>query len=89
MKYSAATYTDFIKFNRKPNEDFYLASSRYTIFAVADGVTHGRFESGAYAFPTGALGQRPRFFVILFWNLWKKILIFPKKITIYLIKILL
>ncbi|MCX6764398.1 MAG: PP2C family serine/threonine-protein phosphatase [Candidatus Nealsonbacteria bacterium] len=54
MTYFSASYTDFIKFNRKPNEDFYLISSVSPIFTVADGVTQGRFESGAYAFPTGA-----------------------------------
>lgn len=54
MKYFSVSYTDFVKFNRKPNEDFYLISSMFPIFTVADGVTQGRFESGAYAFPTGA-----------------------------------
>jgi len=54
MTYFSASYTDFIRFNRKPNEDFYLISSTSPIFTVADGVTQGRFESGAYAFPTGA-----------------------------------
>jgi len=54
MKYFSATYNDFVKFDRKPNEDFYLISSRSPIFTLADGVTQGNFESGAYAFPTGA-----------------------------------
>ena len=54
MKYFAATYTDFIKFDKKPNEDFHLASSKYLIFAVADGVTQAHFSSGEYAFPAGA-----------------------------------
>ena len=54
MKYFAATYTDFIKFNRKPNEDFYLVSSKFPVFALADGVTQGRFGSGDYAYPLGA-----------------------------------
>ncbi len=54
MKYFASTYTDFIKFDKKPNEDFYLASSKYLIFAVADGVTQAHFPSGKYAFPAGA-----------------------------------
>jgi len=58
MKYFSATYTDFVKFNKKPNEDFYLISKRFPIFAVADGVTQSRFRSGKYegeyAFPAGA-----------------------------------
>jgi len=54
MEYFSASYTDFIKFNKKPNEDFCLISSVYPIFVVADGVTQGRFLSGGYAFPTGA-----------------------------------
>lgn len=54
MEYFSATYTDFIKFDRKPNEDFCLISSKLPIFTVADGVTQGRFESGGYAFPAGA-----------------------------------
>lgn len=54
MKYLAVTYTDFIKFDRKPNEDFYLVSQKYPIFAIADGVTQAHFESGGYAFPLGS-----------------------------------
>lgn len=54
MKYFTATYTDFIKFDKKPNEDFYLVSLKYQIFAVADGVTQAHFPSGKYAFPAGA-----------------------------------
>ena len=54
MKHFSASYTDFVKYNRKPNEDFHLASSKMPIFIIADGVTQGRFESGVYAFPAGA-----------------------------------
>lgn len=54
MQFFSASYTDRIKFNQKPNEDFYLVSSRYPIFSIADGVTQSRFPSGEYAFPTGA-----------------------------------
>jgi len=49
-----ATYTDTVKFNRKPNEDFYLFSRQYPIFVIADGVTQSCFKSGGYAFPAGA-----------------------------------
>jgi len=54
MKYSSATYTDFIKFDRKPNEDFYLISEKLPIFVIADGVTQSHFPTGEYAFPAGA-----------------------------------
>lgn len=54
MKVFSATYTDIIKFNRKPNEDFFLISKKRPIFALADGVTQSRFEDGAYAYPAGA-----------------------------------
>lgn len=54
MKCFAATYTDIIKFDRKPNEDFYLISSKYPIFLIADGVTQTHFQAGGYAFPAGA-----------------------------------
>ena len=54
MKIFSATYTDFIKFDRKPNEDFYLISEKFPIFVVADGVTRGHFPTGEYAFPAGA-----------------------------------
>lgn len=54
MKYFSATYGDFIKFDEKPNEDFYLASKKLPIFAVADGVTQSHFKNGKYAFPSGA-----------------------------------
>jgi len=54
MKAFAATYTDVIKFDRKPNEDFYLISKKYPIFVVADGVTQSHFEYNGYAFPAGA-----------------------------------
>ena len=58
MKYFSASYTDFVKFNRKPNEDFYLVSKKYPLFVIADGVTQGKFRSGKYkgeyAFPAGA-----------------------------------
>lgn len=54
MKVFTATYTDAVKFNRKPNEDFFLLSKKYPIFALADGVTQSRFEDGTYAYPAGA-----------------------------------
>jgi serine/threonine protein phosphatase PrpC len=58
LNYFAATYTDFIKFDRKPNEDFYLISEILPIFAIADGVTQSHFREGKfkgeYAFPAGA-----------------------------------
>lgn len=54
MKVFLATYTDFVKFDRKPNEDFYLVSKKYPIFIVVDGVTQSHFEYNGYAFPAGA-----------------------------------
>lgn len=54
MKVFSATYTDIIKFNRKPNEDFFLISEKYPIFVVADGVTQSSFKDGKYAYPAGA-----------------------------------
>lgn len=54
MRVFSATYTDNIKFNRKPNEDYFLISKKYPIFALADGVTQSRFENGKYAYPAGA-----------------------------------
>lgn len=54
MKIFSATYTDAVKFNRKPNEDFFLISKKEPIFALADGVTQSRFENGDYAYPAGA-----------------------------------
>ncbi len=54
VKIFSATYTDIIKFNRKPNEDFFLISEKRPIFALADGVTQSRFEDGKYAYPAGA-----------------------------------
>ena len=54
MKYFFASFTDFIKFDRKPNEDFYLISEKLPIFVIADGVTQSHFPSGEYAFPAGA-----------------------------------
>ncbi|OGZ78847.1 MAG: hypothetical protein A2528_00385 [Candidatus Staskawiczbacteria bacterium RIFOXYD2_FULL_37_9] len=54
MKLFYATYGDFIKFDEKPNEDFYLFSKKFPIFAVADGVTQSHFKNGKYAFPNGA-----------------------------------
>jgi serine/threonine protein phosphatase PrpC len=54
MKFFSATYTDIIKFNRKPNEDFFLISKNQPIFALADGVTQSRFKDGTYAYPAGA-----------------------------------
>ena len=58
MKYFSASFTDFIKFDRKPNEDFYLVSKILPIFVIADGVTQSHFREGKYkgeyAFPAGA-----------------------------------
>ena len=58
MKYFSATYTDFVKFNKKPNEDFHLISKKHQIFIIADGVTQSQFLAGKYkgeyAFPAGA-----------------------------------
>ena len=54
MKYFAATYGDLVKFDKKPNEDFYLTSKKFPIFIVADGVTQSHFDDGTYAFPNGA-----------------------------------
>ena len=54
MKVFSATYGDLIKFDEKPNEDFYLVSKKIPIFVVADGVTQSHFENGKYAFPNGA-----------------------------------
>jgi len=58
MKYFPATYTDIIKFDRKPNEDFCLISKVLPIFVIADGVTQSHFQSGKYkgeyAFPVAA-----------------------------------
>ena len=54
MKYFCATYSDFIKFDRKPNEDCFLISKTLPVFAVADGVTQSHFLSGEYAYPMGA-----------------------------------
>ncbi|MBI2054138.1 MAG: hypothetical protein HYT36_02300 [Candidatus Staskawiczbacteria bacterium] len=49
-----ATYSDFVKFNKKPNEDFYLVSEKFPIFVLADGVTQSSFLSGEYSYPEGA-----------------------------------
>ena len=54
MEYFSTTYTDIIKFDKKPNEDFYLFSKKFPIFVIADGVTQSHFKSGGYAFPAGA-----------------------------------
>jgi len=54
MKPFFASFTDFIKFDRKPNEDFYLMSDVLPIFVLADGVSQAHFPSGGYAFPAGA-----------------------------------
>ncbi len=54
MKILTATFTDFIKFNKKPNEDYFLVSSKYPIFVIGDGVTQSLFEDGKYAYPAGA-----------------------------------
>ncbi|MEK7562512.1 MAG: PP2C family serine/threonine-protein phosphatase [Patescibacteria group bacterium] len=53
-KYFTASYGDFIKFDKKPNEDFYLLSKKFSIFAVADGVTQSHYSNGDCVFPEGA-----------------------------------
>jgi len=54
MKYFAATYGDFVRFDAKPNEDCYRVSKKFPIFAVADGVTQAHYKTGQYVFPKGA-----------------------------------
>ena len=54
MRTFSATYTDAVKFNRKPNEDYFLASEKYPIFSVADGVTRYVAEDLRYSYPAGA-----------------------------------
>src|SRR3989344_593600 len=54
MHIFAATYTDAVKFNRKPNEDYFLASEKHPIFSVADGVTRYVAEDLRYSYPAGA-----------------------------------
>lgn len=54
MKIFSASFTDLIKFDKKPNEDFYLISKIFPIFVLADGITQAHFPSGEYAFPLGA-----------------------------------
>lgn len=54
MKVFSATYGDQIKYDAKPNEDFFLISETRPIFAVADGVTQSHFPDGTYAFADGA-----------------------------------
>ena len=54
MKVFSATYPDVVKFDKKPNEDFYLVSKKLPIFVVADGVTRSHFEDGRYANHSGA-----------------------------------
>lgn len=38
----------------RPNEDFYLSSKKYPIFAVADGVSRLKNPDGSYPEPSGA-----------------------------------
>lgn len=54
MKIFSATYPDFIRFDEKPNEDFFIVSKKYPVFSVADGVTQSHFRNGAYAYPNEA-----------------------------------
>ena len=54
MRTFSATYTDAVTFNRKPNEDYFLASEKYPIFSVADGVTRYVAEDLRYSYPAGA-----------------------------------
>ena len=43
-----------MRFDVKPNEDAFLASKKFPIFAVADGVTQSHYPNGRYALPYGA-----------------------------------
>ena len=54
MKTFSAIYEGVIKFDEKPNEDFYSVSKNFPIFAVADGVTQSHYQTGEYAYPRGA-----------------------------------
>jgi len=54
MKIFSATYQDFVRFDVKPNEDAFLISEKFPIFAVADGVTQSHYPNGRYALPYGA-----------------------------------
>src|SRR3989344_3574280 len=54
MKYFSATYQDFVRFDVKPNEDAFLVSKKFPVFAVADGVTQSLYPNGRYALPHGA-----------------------------------
>lgn len=54
MKVFTASFGDVIKFDKKPNEDAFLVSRKFPIFAVADGVTQSHFANGKYAYPNGA-----------------------------------
>lgn len=54
MKYFSATYGDAIKFNKKPDEDYYLVSQKLPIFVIADGVTRSHSKDGRYSCRNGA-----------------------------------
>ena len=54
MKILSAIYGDFVRFDVKPNEDAYLISKKFPIFAVADGVTQSHYPNGRYALPYDA-----------------------------------
>ena len=74
MEYIAMTMSDIIKFDRKPNEDFYLVSSAFPIYVIADGVTQAHFPSGEYAFPLGAKTAAEIFCFTVLENLEKNFL---------------
>lgn len=53
MNIFTATYTDYIKFNEKQNEDCFWVSPGQSAFVIADGVTRVRIGK-RYTYPNGA-----------------------------------
>jgi serine/threonine protein phosphatase PrpC len=45
QNYFVASYGDFVKFNEKPNEDFYFVPKKNPVFAIADGITRFSYEN--------------------------------------------
>lgn len=45
QNYFVASYGDFVKFNEKPNEDFYFVPKKSPVFAIADGITRFSYEN--------------------------------------------
>jgi serine/threonine protein phosphatase PrpC len=72
MKCFCASYGDAIRFDKKPNEDFYLISKKFPIFIVADGVTRGHFSDGRYACRYGAKKAAEIFCRTVLWELENK-----------------